>query len=42
MSIPRGYTGFPDHNATLEISTEYNLTSCTTTFYQLYDPDRPR
>ena len=42
MSILRGYTGFPDHNATLETTTECNLTPWITPFYHLYDPVRPR
>ena len=42
MSIPRGYSGFPDHNATLEITAECNLTLFTAPLYHLYDPDRPR
>ena len=41
MSIPEGYTAFPDHYATLEITTECNITRCVTTFYYLYVHDRP-
>ena len=41
MSIPEGYTAFPDHYPTLEISTEYDITRRVTTYYHFCVDDRP-